>query len=53
MNAGKTTGFLRIWKMFLFMTATIMFAVSFGNTAWAAFGQVFFMDETGHVITKD
>ena len=53
MNAGKTTGFLRIWKVFLFMIATIMFAVSFENTAWAAYGQIFFMDETGHVITKD
>ena len=53
MNAGKTTGFLRIWKVFLFMIATIMFAISFGNTAWAAYGQIFFMDETGHVITKD
>lgn len=53
MNTMKSAGFLRIWKVILFIMATIMFAVCFGNTAWAAYGRIFFMDETGHVITKD
>ena len=35
MNADKTAGFLRIWKVILFMMATIMFAVCFGNIALA------------------
>ena len=35
MNTVKTTEFLRIWKVIVFMMAMVLFAVCFGNTAWA------------------
>lgn len=36
MSTVKTAGFLRIWKVFLFMMAMVLFAACFGNTALAA-----------------
>lgn len=35
MNTMKSARALRVWKAILFMMTTIMFAVCFGNTAWA------------------
>lgn len=35
MNAVKTTGFLRIWKVILFMMAVVCFIIGFKDTAWA------------------
>lgn len=36
MSTVKTAGFLRIWKVILFMMAMVLFAACFGNTALAA-----------------
>ena len=47
MKAVKTTGFLRIWKVILFMMAMVLFAACFKNTALAASSWTF--NYTGNV----